>query len=58
VTAQRDEVAGWQTRALQSKQKRELAMKQTRLAERKKEADDAAAEVAVLEAEMAKRKGK
>jgi hypothetical protein len=56
VTARRDEVAGKQARALQSRQEAELSAKQARLAEKKKEADDAAAEVAALEAEMGKGK--
>ncbi len=56
VTAQRDELAGRQARALRSRQEAELATKQARLAAKKKEADDAAAEVAALEAAMGKAK--
>lgn len=58
ATAQRDEVAGRQARALQTKQEAELSAKQARLAVKKREADEAAAEIAVLEAEMAKGKVK
>jgi hypothetical protein len=58
ATAQRDEVALRQAKTLEAKQQKELLAKQARLAEKKKEADDAAAEIAALEAEMAKRKGK
>jgi hypothetical protein len=58
ATAQRDEVAGRQARALQTKQEAELSAKQARLAVKKREADEAAAEIAALEAEMAKGKVK
>jgi hypothetical protein len=56
VTAQRDEVAARQAKALQTKQGAELAVKQAALTAKKKAADEAAAEVAALEAEMAKGK--
>jgi hypothetical protein len=56
VTAQREELAGRQARALLSRQEAELAGKVARLAAKKKEAEDAAAEVAALEAAMGKAK--
>ena len=56
VTAQREELAGRQARALLSRQEAELAVKVARLATKKKEADEVAAEVAALEAAMGKAK--
>ena len=56
VTAQRDDLAARQARALLSRQEAELSTKQARLAAKQKEASDAAAEVAALQAAMAKAK--
>ncbi len=56
ATARRDEVAGKQARTLQSRQEAELSAKQARLAAKQKDADDAAAEVAALQAAMGKAK--